>query len=66
MANLGYNREGTQAYVYTAQVCGSIPLYRTYDVQGTDHFYTPSEQEYEEVVAGGFANEGITGYIMPA
>lgn len=64
--NLEYSREGIAGYIYAEQVCGSIPLYRTYDVAGTDHFYTTNEQEYEGVVAGGFANEGIVGYVLPA
>ncbi|EIM79479.1 uncharacterized protein STEHIDRAFT_69486 [Stereum hirsutum FP-91666 SS1] len=66
IVNLGYNREGIAGYVYADQVCDSIPLFRTYGAAGTDYFYTANEQEYDGVVEGGFADEGIVGYILPA
>lgn len=47
-------------------VCGSIPLLRAYDAQGTDHFYTTNETEYESAVAGGDKGEGVVGYVLPA
>lgn len=62
----GYTFEGVPGWIYPSQVCGSIPLFRTYDAQGTDHFYTTSQAEYESVVAGGFADEGVVGYVLPA
>ncbi|KAJ7889497.1 hypothetical protein B0H14DRAFT_2691660 [Mycena olivaceomarginata] len=34
---------GTTAFVYTTQICGSVPLFRLYNVAGTDHFYTSED-----------------------
>lgn len=61
----GYTFEGVPGWIYPSQVCGSIPLYRTYDASGTDHFYTQSQSEYQGVIAEGFLDEGIVGYILP-
>ena len=36
----GYVLEDSPGFVYTSQICASVPLYRLFLVDGTDHFYT--------------------------
>jgi len=65
VANDGFTAEGICGYIYPDQICGSSPLYRTYNAKGTDHFYTTDPNEMNSVVTQrGFSNEGITGYVI--
>ncbi|KAG6808324.1 hypothetical protein H0H92_004524 [Tricholoma furcatifolium] len=64
--NLGYNSEGTAGFIYpTNTTCSGLPLYRSYNGPGTDHFYTMSAAERDSAAAGGWAYEGIAGYMFP-
>ena len=65
VATLGYTSEGTAGYIYPDTRCGGLPLYRSYNGQGIDHFYTMSATEWDNAVSGGWAEEGITGYMFP-
>ena len=59
--------QGTAAYVYPEQVCGSIPLYGLFNSNITDHFYTTNETEREDAIANlGYADQGIACYVLPA
>ena len=64
-ANLGYTYEGIAGYIYPNTDCGGLPLYRSYNAQGVDHFYTMSATEWDNAVSGGWAEEGIAGYMLP-
>ncbi|KAG2126594.1 hypothetical protein DEU56DRAFT_742860, partial [Suillus clintonianus] len=49
-----------------SNICGSIPLYRLYSADGTDHFYTTSLSEADNAVAKlNYASEGIAAYVLP-
>ncbi|KAJ7890077.1 hypothetical protein B0H14DRAFT_2497364 [Mycena olivaceomarginata] len=50
---------GTAAFVYTTQICGSVPLFRLYNVAGTDHFYT----KRAAFLASGLIDQGIAAYV---
>lgn len=51
----------------TPDVCGAVPLYRTYSSAANDHFYTLSATERDNAVANlGYISEGIAGYVWTA
>jgi hypothetical protein len=61
----GSTMEGIMGYMArTAGDCGSTPLYRL--ARGNDHFYTISAAERDSAIAGGYASEGIAGYVWLA
>ncbi|KAF5376973.1 hypothetical protein D9615_007214 [Tricholomella constricta] len=63
---LGYNNEGTAAYVFSNSQPGTVPFFRLYSSGGTDHFYTTNAQERDNAASNlGYKNEGITGWIYP-
>ncbi|KAL2826750.1 hypothetical protein BJY01DRAFT_255899 [Aspergillus pseudoustus] len=67
--SLGYSDEGIAGYVYPQQQ-SSVPsltaLYRTYNGQITDHFYTVSAPERDNAVQSlGYSDEGVAGYVFP-
>jgi len=70
VSTLGYTYEGVAAYIYppnykTAE--GTVPLYRLYNINKVDHFYTTSIAERDNAVSSyGYINEDIVGYVMPA
>jgi hypothetical protein len=56
--------ERTLGFMSNMQICGSIPLYRSYNAGSDDHFYTTSEPEHQNAIAMyGYADQGITGYV---
>jgi hypothetical protein len=57
----GSTNEGSMGYIASSAACGSIPLYRL--VGGRDHLYTISSSEVTSAEAGGYAYEGIVGYV---
>lgn len=62
----GYLVEGTSAYVYAAQICGSIPLYRLYNPSDVDNLYTTSEAERANAIENlGYDDVGIACYVLP-
>jgi hypothetical protein len=56
--------ELTLGFMSNMQICGSIPLYRSYNGTNDDHFYTTSLREHQNALAMfGYADQGITGYV---
>ncbi|KAJ7034189.1 hypothetical protein C8F04DRAFT_1102588, partial [Mycena alexandri] len=63
-ASGGYAVENlSPMYIYTTQLCGSVPLYRSYNGNATDHFYTTSQEEQNGML--GYQFERIAGYVLP-
>ena len=60
----GYVTQGTAAYVYATQICGSIPLYYLW-IPGKDNFYTTNETQRENAIKAGYRNEGVACYVLP-
>ena len=58
----GYQNEGIMGYINTAPTCGSSPLYRLYG-GNNDHYYTTDAGERANLIASGWVNEGIIGYV---
>ena len=58
------NLEGTLGFIANAPgICaGDLPLYRLANPNG-DHLFTTSAAEHDSAVAGGYVDEGITGYV---
>lgn len=66
IAKIGYHDEGTSAYVYATQICGSIPLYHLYNPRDKDNFYTTSELERNKAIKDhGCKDLGIACYVLP-
>ncbi len=56
----GRRGEGILGYASTSQVAGLLPLYRFYKANTSDHLITVN---YNEGSQGGYAYEGILGYV---
>lgn len=50
--------------VVTSQVTGSVPIYRAYNPNGGQHYYTLSQFELNSLVTAGWNAEGIAGYLF--
>ncbi len=61
----GQTVEFIMGYIATsANVAGSVPLYRMYRPASDDHFYTPSVAERNNAVLNlGYIDEGTAGYV---
>jgi len=69
--NHGYQCEGILGYVSPHEFPGSVAIYRYYQDQHHDHFYTVNVNEIGTTVAGtsgnhGYKCEGVLGYAYPA
>ena len=62
----GGTSEGSMGWIADGEVCGSVPLYGLHDATSDDYFYTTSSSEASSAEAGGYASEGIAGYVWPA
>jgi Fe2+ or Zn2+ uptake regulation protein len=67
--NHGYKSEGVLGYVAPQEFYGSLPLYRYYQEQHHDHFYTTNAAEIGTTHPGhtgnhGYKFEGIVGYVV--
>ncbi|EED80219.1 predicted protein [Postia placenta Mad-698-R] len=62
----GYTDQGVAAYVYETQICGSVPLLRSYNPVVVDHFYTNNRTEDRIVsTTRSYVQEGIQCYVVP-
>ena len=57
-----YTYEGIAGYIYPAQQTNTLPLYRLWNSENNDHFYTTSETEKNRALEGQYIYEGIAGY----
>ncbi|KAJ7468176.1 hypothetical protein FB451DRAFT_1258450 [Mycena latifolia] len=63
----GYGQAGGEPfyYIYSTQICGSVPFYRLSNSALRDHFFTTLETERIEAIASqGYADQGIAGYVF--
>ncbi|KAJ6524800.1 hypothetical protein B0H19DRAFT_1085183 [Mycena capillaripes] len=59
---IGYLAGTTTAYIYPSQI---VPFYRIHSPIATAHYYTINETERDALLAaGGWEDEGITGYVL--
>ncbi|PPQ81563.1 hypothetical protein CVT25_013406 [Psilocybe cyanescens] len=56
---------GLIAYVYTTQICSSVPLYQLSLPARTDHWVTTDSSERDALVNFGWTDEGIVSYVLP-
>jgi len=68
VGNHGYKCEGIVGYVSPTEFYGSIPIYRYWQDQHHDHFYTSNAGEIGTTQVGhvgnhGYKFEGILGYV---
>jgi hypothetical protein len=67
LAFYGYVLEGAACFVFGAQttlVAGATALFRLYNLDNGDHFYTTSATERDSVVAGGYTSEGTACFAF--
>ncbi|KAI0738624.1 hypothetical protein C8Q80DRAFT_1124751 [Daedaleopsis nitida] len=63
----GYSYQGITAYAYPGPEagCGTVPLYRQYNPQIEDHFYSTTKPSDNVTAENGYFYEGITAYVFP-
>jgi hypothetical protein len=60
----GATSEGLLGYIATAQISGTVPLYRLFRAGTGNTFYTLSAEEADNAVAQySYAKQGVTGYV---
>ncbi|KAJ6484915.1 hypothetical protein C8R45DRAFT_1075236 [Mycena sanguinolenta] len=53
-------------YIYSTQICGSVPFYRLFNAAAQDTFYTVSESERLDFITNqGYTDVEIAGYLLP-
>ena len=64
--NNDYIDEGIAAYVYKTKVGYTVPLYRSYNQNINDHFYTTNEDEWNDAAEyyPPWVKEGIAAYVF--
>lgn len=67
---LGYKYKGIEAYVYSTKTDKTVPLYRYYNSNIKNHFYTidPNELgigELGDIVKHNYQYTGIQAYVVP-
>lgn len=62
----GATDEGPLGYLATAQIPGTVPLYRLFRSNKPNHFYTTSTAERDRAAANGYTIEHVAGYVWPA
>ncbi|KAH7696070.1 hypothetical protein AAVH_36862 [Aphelenchoides avenae] len=64
---VGYTDEGLVGFILPAKAPNSVELYRLYNVEQHDHFYTTSQPERANAIGQiGYKDEGFTGYVYQA
>lgn len=58
-----YQNTGVLGYIATSQQSGTVPLYRMVNTRTGKHFETANPQEHAQVLASGFKDDGILGYV---
>ncbi|KAH9476989.1 hypothetical protein JR316_0010905 [Psilocybe cubensis] len=62
----GYHSDFIPAYIYSTQICNSIPLYSATRADATDHYYTTVLSERDDLInRWGWTDSGIIGYVLP-
>ena len=70
VGKFGYTSEGIQCLIYRFQVKNSVPLYRYWRSDLSDHLYTTHAGEMGTTTPGrtgknDYVSEGIAGFCMP-
>ncbi|KAF8963117.1 hypothetical protein BDZ97DRAFT_2017624 [Flammula alnicola] len=61
----GYETGGIIGYVYSTQVCGSVPLLVAFQASAGDHWYTTSASEHSSLLADGWTDAGVAAFVLP-
>ncbi|KAJ3987920.1 hypothetical protein F5890DRAFT_1583782 [Lentinula detonsa] len=54
----------TAGYVYPYSICGAAPIYRLFNPESVDHFYTMNIAESQDAMKDGYQDQGIAGFAM--
>lgn len=54
-------------YAYSTQICGSVPLLALSNAGATDHWWTTSQSDHDELLASGtgWVDAGTPFYVLP-
>lgn len=63
----GFTNQAIVGYAYSTQVCGSVPLLAASNAGATDHWWTTSQSDHDEVLASelGWVEAGIPFFVLP-
>ena len=61
VSDIGFSDEGSVGWISVNQKPGTVPLYRYWNNQVRDHFYTVDPEP--ETLETSYQEEGIAGYI---
>jgi len=57
---------GVIGYVYSTQVCGSVPLLGAANAAAGSHYYTTQVNDHAQLIThAGWADAGIAAYVLP-
>ncbi|KAJ6564180.1 hypothetical protein B0H19DRAFT_1067770 [Mycena capillaripes] len=59
----GYSLEDITGYVYNEQICGAVPLFRSYNSVLGDHMFTTSKNEHAAFLKDGYVDQGIAAWV---
>jgi hypothetical protein len=62
----GWEYLGIAFYISLAEIGGTVPFYRLYNPDLSDHVYTASLTERNSLMGRGYLEYGIVGYVLPA
>ena len=70
IGHYNYTFERVECLIHANQVVGSVPLYRYFQYQLLDHFYTTDADEIgtttrDQFGKHGYRSEGVSGYCFP-
>ena len=63
----GFTAQAIVGYAYSTQVCGSVPLLSASNAGATDHWWTISQSDHNEVITSelGWVDAGVPFYVLP-
>ena len=64
----GFEYQGIIGYVYNeapSTCAGTVPFYRTFNAQLTDHYYVTNATSAANAAKNGYTDEGIAAYVFP-
>lgn len=62
----GFAVKAIIGYVYSTQVCGSVPLLAAFNAAAGGHYYTTKVNDHAELITlAGWVDAGIAAYVLP-
>lgn len=63
----GFSIQGIAGYVYSTQICGSVPLLSAVNAAASDHWWTTNQNDHADLLASGtgWVDGGVAFYVLP-